>query len=243
MDNDVKEVYHLINRELVSVWGYLVTYVELFEHEDRRRRELLNCTAPGFFGLVQSALIECCLIRLARLMDSESGRGGKDKNLSFERLFKAGWHDVNPADAKEKFEKIKKEWNENGGKYKVLNNHRDKVLAHNDLPTISSSPVSVSTKLTHNEVCLLRGLFLELWAVLVKTHELLPNGQLVEPQFDSLENHPVTIFRHLKSSIFLDEIADEAIDNDSLDFFRRWSKFKYSSVGSDGLLRLIDGAK
>lgn len=239
MADKANEVYQLINGELVSMWGYLATYAELFEHIDPRRRELLNSTAPGFFALVQSALIECCLLRLARLMDLESsGRKKQNQNLSFDRLLQADWQGINSEPVSKIFLAVKNEWE--NGKYKPLDDHRNKVLAHNDLPTIQNDPLSVSTKLTQQEICLLKELFAELWIILARAHALLANASLIEPQFDSIENHPTAIFHHLKSSLFLDVLASELLDDESSNFYQRWEEFEYSTVGSEAPMRLIE---
>ena len=51
----------LLKDELIAVWAYMTAYVELFDHPDPKRMSLLLKSAPGFFALIQSALLETVL--------------------------------------------------------------------------------------------------------------------------------------------------------------------------------------
>lgn len=69
---------------MTSVWAYLDAFDTIYSSTDISQIKILEETAPGFFALTQSALIESALSRVARLMDPKQSCG--KKNLNFVTL-------------------------------------------------------------------------------------------------------------------------------------------------------------
>ena len=232
MDEDMPdkriEILQALKQEMTAVWTYLYAYVGLFEHTDPRRMKLLEKADPSFFALVQSALIECVLIRLARLMDpKESGRNNTNQNLSFRRLFCPCSDQSDLAEASADFAAVCRDWN--GAKFQPLKEHRDKVQAHNDVPTIQGAPPMVSTKMTVENVRLLRELFCRLWKILAAANSILKGSALVEPQ-----PWPLGIFSYLSAGAYLEKILanPSSLNEDFADS-------EFYGVGR-GIMRVLD---
>ena len=220
------EVLDALKQEMIAAWAYLYAYVELFEHSDPKRVQLLEKTAPTFFALVQSSLIECVLIRLARLMDPQES--GNKQNLSFSRFFCLCAESQDFAEINAQFAVLCRDWN--GAKFQPLKEHRNKVQAHNDLPTIKGTHPSVSTKMTVDDVRFLRELFCSLWKVLATANSILNGTALVEPQ-----PWPLGIFSYLSAGGYLEkhfENHPELIED--------YCKFEFHGTGRDTPMRLID---
>jgi hypothetical protein len=231
--SETEKAYELIRYEMSGVWIYLNTYVELFEHPDSRRRNLMGLTAPGFFEVVKASLAECILQKLARLMDPAE-TGGK-KNMTFAALFDLG----NPV-LKQSFCgfcAIQYEWK--AGKYKPIREYRNKLAAHNDWITILENPLGVLTRLTDQEQALTKELFQGLWHVLAKVHFALHDSSLAEPQYENLDSLPTALFSHLGNSLLLRELNKEQMHDENLEILRKLSEFEYSNVGNDAPMRLI----
>lgn len=223
---------NLIKSELVSAWAYLITYVELFDHHDPKRMELFLETAPGFFGLIQSSLLEAVFIRLARLMDpADSSRDGTKPNLSFHRLFLDDY-----PNAAKKFVLVKNDWI--GGNFESLQTYRNKILAHNDLNVAMETTPQVSAKLESQDVTKLRRLFTELWDVLVAAYFEKDKIAMLEPNFESLDMLPAKILKELKWSLYQSSLIDADIESGQFDD-TNFQKFKFTNVGEDKPLRLI----
>ena len=224
---------NLIKNELVSAWAYLITYVELFDHHDPKRMELLLETAPGFFGLVQSSLLESVFIRLARLMDpADSSRDETKPNLSFKKLFLGS----NYPHAAIKFESVNKMWKT--GDLKSLQTYRNKIIAHNDLKLAREITPQVTAKLRSQDVTKLRQLFTELWAVLVAAYLEKDKTTILEPNFESLDMLPTKILKELKWSLYQISLIDADVESGQFDD-TNFLNFKFANVGEDKSLRLI----
>ena len=86
MDKDLAEVYVAIYQEVLllhSRWGeYLTLYGAGNDHI-----EVMNKTAPNFFGIIQTGLQENITLQIARLIDPPCmGRNKEHKNLSIKRF-------------------------------------------------------------------------------------------------------------------------------------------------------------
>ena len=117
--------------------GVLDTYQELFLIEKDERAKLLAGTAPGFFQVVQVALIESIFMRIFRLMDPSGN--DHNSNCSFEKLRELIGRKPNaqPREAKVfrlrlGLRQLRKDWGAAGGRYSNLKKIRNKDLAHND---------------------------------------------------------------------------------------------------------------
>ena len=222
---------NFIKNELVSAWAYLITYVELYDHPDPKRMELLQETPPGFFSLVQSALLDAILIRLTRLMDAPGSSGNASKlNLSFKRLFLGN----NYPNAAKKFELVKNDWEGN----KSLLTYRNKIFAHNDLEIARGTTPQVSTKLQAQDVTNLRQLFTKLWAVLVTAYFEKEKTAILEPNFESLDMLPAKILKELKWSVYQNSLIDESLETGQYDD-TNFQNFKFANVGEDKPLQFI----
>lgn len=224
---------NFIKNELVSAWAYLITYVELYGHPDPKRMELLQETAPGFFSLVQSALLEAIFIRLTRLMDpADSSRNGTKPNMSFKKLLSGNNY---PSTAK-KFELVNEKWE--SGDLKSLQTYRNKVIAHNDLKLAREITPQVSTKLEPQDIDKLRQLFSELWAVLVTAYFEKDKTAILEPNFESLDILPAKILKELKWSVYQSSLIDKGLETGQYDD-TNFQNFKFANVGEDKPLQLI----
>lgn len=223
---------NFIKIELVSAWAYLITYIELYGHPDPTRMELLQETAPGFFSLVQSALLEALFIRLARLMDSTNSSGNASKqNLSFKRLFLGN----NYPNAAKKFKLAINDWEGN----KSLLTYRNKIFAHNDLEIARGTTPQVSIKLQAQDVTNLRQQFTKLWAVLATAYLEKDKTAILEPNFESLDMLPAKILKELKWSLYLSSLIDAGLETGQYDD-TNFQNFKFANVGEDKPLQLID---
>lgn len=230
--NKSHEDLNFVKTELVSAWAYLITYVELFDHHDPKRMELLQETAPGFFSLVQSALLDAIFIRLTRLMDpADSSKDGAKPNLSFERLFLSNY----PL-AAGKFALVKKDWQ--CGDLNSLQAYRNKVIAHNDLKLARQVTPQVTAKLGSQDVTNLRQLFTKLWAVLVAAYLEKDKTAILEPNFESLDMLPTKILKELKLSLYQGSLLDADTEFGQVDD-TNFLNFKFANVGEDKPLRLI----
>lgn len=234
MANQRIEVLDALKQEMTAAWAYLHAYAELFEHPDPRRMKLLEETAPGFFALIQTALIECVLIRLARLMDpQESGRNKMNKNLSFQRLFCPCSIPPGLAEASAQFAEVCRDWN--GAKFQSLMAHRNKVQAHNDLPTINGATPLVSTKMNVADIQLLKELFRHLWGVLKTAHRLLNIPVPPEPIWGALNQLPTAIFSPLSYGLYMGKVLPNQPE-----LFSGMTESEYFEVGRDKILSLVD---
>ena len=228
-----EEAYNLIRGEMCGAWVYLSAYVEFFEHPDTRRQKVLELTAPGFFLVVKASLAENLLLKLARLMDPTE-TGGK-KNMTFAALFDLG--DPLLKEPYCGFCAIQYEWK--SGKYKPIKDYRNQLSAHNDRKAVRMQPQDVLTRLDHKHWLLIKELFKKLWQVLAAIHLSIYGSSLCEPSYENLDCLPTRLFAHLGRSLLLSEVADEDIEDESSEIFRRMSQFEYSRLGEDTPIRLV----
>jgi len=233
MPDSNQEIHDAIKQEMNAVWAYIHAYSELFEHPDQRRMELLEETAPSFFALVQTALIECVLIRMARLMDpQESGRNNANQNLSFDRLFSSCTDASDLAEAAVQFAEVCRDWQ--GIKYRQLKEYRNKVQAHNDFPTIKGAPSLINTKLDLDDVKLIKELFCDLWKVLATAHMAFRGDALIEPRHEALNQLPTAIFPYLGAGLYMEKTLASRPE-----IFSDFMGFQYAGVGHDKITRLM----
>jgi len=235
MTDDRLKTLDLLIKEMTAAWAYLHGYAELFEHPDQRRVQLLEETAPGFFSLVEAAFVECMLIRLVRLMDPPESRNKKDQNLSFGSLFCPCGGNPDLTEAKAQFGKICRDWKGPSSKYRTLKNYRDKVHSHNDLSTIKGAPPWVTSKLTTEEIQLLKELFCRLWEVLRTANNLFKGIALGEPSYKTLKQLPTAIFGYLSGGHYI----EKAFVN-HFELLGEYMESEFHGVGHhDKMLRII----
>ncbi len=116
-DQKINTDINLVKEEMIAIWAYLDTYDKIFESINKNQIKILENTAPGFFALVQTALIESSFGRLVRLMDPSYG----NKNLCFRSRFCPCYQENILKLANEKFSEVCFEWN--SGKYRILKTH------------------------------------------------------------------------------------------------------------------------
>ncbi|MGW8159016.1 MAG: hypothetical protein ACWGKN_10965 [Desulfoprunum sp.] len=134
------------------------------------------------------------------MMDpKESGRNNTNQNLSFRRLFCPCSNQSDLVETSADFAAVCRDWN--GAKFRSLKEHRDKVQAHNDFPTIKGADPLVSTKMTVDDARLLRELFRRLWSILAAANSILREYALIEPQPWRLG-----IFSYLSAGAYLEKI-------------------------------------
>jgi AbiU2 len=75
--------FHLLWQEVAWLYKKGGEYVELYGSKPTRV-ELLNKTAPEFFGIIQGVLWEEVLLHIARLTDEP--KSGRNKNLTIQNL-------------------------------------------------------------------------------------------------------------------------------------------------------------
>lgn len=209
---------------MTLIWYYLSTYVELYDHPNPHRAEVIDATAPAFFIIVQASLGENILLRIARLLDPQKSCG--KSNLSFEQLFQAN-DSIQPA--YEMFEKSATEWK--NGKYSSLKDYRHKTLAHNDLELKLNNSIRNLPLLDKNQISLIRKLFQELWEILKSAHKYLYGSSLIEPSFGSLDVLPQSIFLSLRTGLYIKNEHERSPHN--------WDDFKFKDVGMEVPLRIV----
>jgi len=182
---------------MISAWAYLDTFDAIYCSTDINQIKILEETAPGFFSLTQSALIESAFSRIARLMDPKKSCGLD--NLNFTTLcHRCSEQQVfnNPCEA---FSIIAKEWKE--GEYESLRTHRNKIQSHNDLSMLSQAQPLVTSKLSLQDVQLLKQLHEKLWSLLENINAILFNSALLKPTYGALNQRPVAFLDYLKAGL------------------------------------------
>jgi hypothetical protein len=124
---DVPKEVDELKDDLVWTRYYLNQYKKLFLH-NKKRTDLLNITAPGFFRMIQLMFWDEMIVSVARLMDPHIQR--TNKNLSLGILLKlAQEHEWNFTDElNDLIDRAKK-------KAEPVITRRMKLTAHRDLPT------------------------------------------------------------------------------------------------------------
>lgn len=160
MDLKAIDILEKLKAEMTSVYCYLETYKGLLCNDDPDKNQTLSDTAPLFFSLVGSSLIDTVFIRIARLMDNpESGRD-KYETVTFANFFKQTTNSNVPnAD----FSELQKSWKES-----IFLALRDKVYSHNDLIPPDGLEPTVTTVLKPEQIEELDSIFNKLWEILFK---------------------------------------------------------------------------
>lgn len=139
-----------IKQEITGIQLLLEAVEQLyFRSLLQRGMEQLAADTPLLYGLMQTAMMESLLMRMARLMDpAVTGRGkGAIPNLSLARL-----GDGTPkldADVCE----LRQQWVASG--LKII---RDKYLSHNDLARAGTEPHSLNIPLSAADVSVMKSL-------------------------------------------------------------------------------------
>jgi len=139
--------------------------------------------------------------------------------------------------ASKSFKLLKSSWD--NGDFASLKIYRDKIIAHNDLSTIIQSNSELTTKIISEDISNIRLLFTSLWALLVEANFEINQSTILEPNFKSLNMLPNIILKELKQATyfaFILESKPEINENDNLSL----SNFKYSNVGEEKIVRIID---
>lgn len=201
-----------IGNELKLLWMLLDAYQELYLVEQDKRAKLLNDTSPGFFAVMQVALIESMFMRIFRLMDA--GEIGGDANCSFDTLRKLIAKQV-PAQRKEEkvfrlrlcLRQLRKDWRVSDGPYSGLKKIRNKDLAHNDYTHHTRrASGQLWMALSAEEFENARLLGARLWALYRQAQVAICHVDVIEPKPASLSDRPSMVLKHLCSSLFLDHL-------------------------------------
>ena len=204
-----------IGNELKLLWVLLDAYQELFLIEQDKRANLLAETAPGFFAVVQVALIESILMRIFRLMDA--GDIGGEVNCSFDTLRKliakqapAQRRDAKVFRLRLCLRLLRKDWRKPGGLYSGLKKIRNKDLAHNDYTHhVRRGDGQLWMSLSADEFEVARSLGARLWALYRQAKLAICDVDVLEPKPSRLDDRPAMMLRHLCSSLFLDQLLGD----------------------------------
>lgn len=227
-----------IGNELKLLWVLLDTYQELYLVEQDKRAKLLEDTAPGFFTVVQVALIESIFMRIFRLMDA--GDIGGNANCSFD-TFRKMLARQKPAQRKEAkvfrmrlcLRQLRKDWRVAGGLYARLKKIRNKVLSHNDYTHHASRDKGqLWMALTTEEFDLSRQLSQRMWNLYRQGDSVLHSSEktIFEPQQESLHDRPEKLLKHLCSSLFWSKLHRGHLD-DYHEYAVCESRFEFDHVG------------
>jgi AbiU2 len=210
-----------IGNELKLLWTLLNAYQELFLVEQDKRADLLAQTAPGFFAVMQVALIESILMRIFRLMD-EASMGGS-ANCSFEALRKliakqppSQRKNANEFRLRLRLRQLRKDWGVAGGLYAGLKKIRNKVLAHNDYTHHARrGKGQLWMALTTKEFDLAHQLAQRLWDLYRQGNLALCSSKNapLEPIHSTIDGRPEQLLIHLCSSLFWDQLHRNHLDN------------------------------
>ncbi|MFH1513959.1 MAG: hypothetical protein ABIG42_00715 [bacterium] len=83
MGKDLGEIYFTLSNQLTWLYEKWNEYIELYGKK-KSRIELLNNTAPSFFGMIQRIMLNDILLHIRRMTDQAGTRGRT--NLSLEYL-------------------------------------------------------------------------------------------------------------------------------------------------------------
>jgi hypothetical protein len=215
------EMLERIGNELQLLWVQLDAYRELFLIEQDKRANLLTQTAPGFFAVVQVALIESILMRIFRLMDA--GDVGGDANCCFDTLRKlipkhirAQRKDAKIFRLRRCLLQLRMDWRVSGGQFAGLKKIRNKALAHNDYTHHSRRDKGqLWMALTTKEFDLARQLVQRLWDLYRQGNRVLRSFEKdpLEPRHESLDDRPEQLLKHLCSSLFWDQLHRSHLDD------------------------------
>lgn len=210
------EMLDRIGNELKLLWVLLDAYQELYLVEQDKRASLLADTAPGFFAVVQVALIESMLMRIFRLLDA--GNIGGNANCSFDALRKLIAKQA-PAQRKDAkvfrlrlcLRQLRKDWRKNSHQtdavYSGLKKIRNKDLGHNDYTRHSEREKGqLWMSLSADEFEIARSLGVRLWALFLQAKLAICHVDVIEPKPARLNDRPSMVLKHLCSSLFFDQL-------------------------------------
>jgi len=129
----IKDVYEKIQDEVLLMHTKLKIYRQLFRVSDKRLMLLSEC-AHNFFFLIQRVLMDDVLMSLSKLTDPARTKKGNE-NLSFDKLRDL----VERNGDQELSSKLRKILSDLKKKCRVIQTHRNKRYAHNDLETLMKS--------------------------------------------------------------------------------------------------------
>lgn len=143
------DLWAVLNKEITGIQALWGTVERVYLVPDRQALSALEEDAPLVYRLLQTALMESMLIRLARLMDSaRSGKGESEKhNLSLKRLvaLESGVADDEMV--------VRALWDGSS-----LKNVRDKYLSHNDLTRLMTEPHTLNIPLEMADIEAMRAM-------------------------------------------------------------------------------------
>jgi len=239
------EMLDRIGNELKLLWVLLDAYQELYLVEQDKRAKLLDDTAPGFFAVVQVALIESIFMRISRLMDA--GEIDGSANCSFDTLRKLIAKQV-PAQRKEakvfrlrlRLRQLRKDWRISGGPYSGLKKIRNKDLGHNDYTHHARrAPGQLWMSLSEEDFENARLLGARLWALYRQAKVAICQVDVIEPRPARLDDRPSMVLKHLCSSLFLDQLlSDECYQHVGAD-----QAFQLDRMGTDRVRPVFEGSQ
>jgi hypothetical protein len=118
MAGEVTELYGGIRQDLIRLYANWQIFRQLFATSDERY-EILNGTAPGFFKLIQDALVDNAVIGISRLTDPS-------RHASLERLVIALKNQIHHTT----YETLQERVASLRAKSEDIREHRDKRVAH-----------------------------------------------------------------------------------------------------------------
>lgn len=196
-------LWDILKKEITGIQLLWETVESLYFEADSRSIATLAEDVPLLYRLMQTALIESLLIRMARLMDDAEGRGGRDSNLSLERLAKVY------SDTAQYERVVRGFWNAS-----KLKSVRDKYLSHNDLTRSLSELHTLNIPLDAADVVAMRELVVALLEFRHKVHAQLNPGRAYLDEAVSLhvQREAGVINRVLKSSDLFFQLLPEHED-------------------------------
>jgi AbiU2 len=149
MPSHLAETHHLLFQEVSWLHARWNVYCQLFVSNEQTV-DLLNRSAPGFFYICQTVLIDSVLLGISRLTDPAESRNGKGKqlNLSLKRLAAT----VDSADYPTLRNDIDKAVLAAEAYFSFARALRHKLIAHNDLLVHQQKPVPLPTKADRQKI-------------------------------------------------------------------------------------------
>ena len=143
------DLWAVLNKEITGIQVLWETVERVYLAPDRQALLALEEDTPLVYRLLQTALMESVLIRLARMMDSaRSGKGEDQKNnLSLKRLVA-----LEPGVENDEMV-VRALWDESN-----LKAVRDKYLSHNDLTRLMAEPHTLSIPLEMADIEAMRAM-------------------------------------------------------------------------------------
>ena len=124
---DIGDVFHEVDQEVSELQAYWNTFREMFK--EQASVDVFNDRCPSAGHVIEMALIEIIILKMTRLCDPAETRGGKDKNLSLERVI----NELPSAAKQELSDDLRDKLFAINDALRVARVHRDKRIAHLDL--------------------------------------------------------------------------------------------------------------